>query len=214
MKLGHWTQLLFVVIASVAAYSFVRAARADHRRASCTALCGLRPTYANTNRLVPDFELSDLSGRPVRLSSWWGQPLVLNFWTQHCEPCKKEIPSLAELAAVGRQRGFSVVSVSADESPEEVRSLLQSLLGSSELPFPVLLDPELEVIQDLFGTTKYPETWLIDADRVIRARFDGERDWSAPLALDVVDMIGEPAGCPVTFDRGLPTGPHAALCSR
>ncbi|MBW2523518.1 MAG: TlpA family protein disulfide reductase [Deltaproteobacteria bacterium] len=212
MKAAHWAQLLFVVAASVAAYSFVRAARQDQQRASCTALCALGPTYADSNRLVPDFELVDLSGTPRRLSTWFGRPLVLNFWTQHCEPCKKEIPSLAELAAVGRQRGFAVVTISADEAPDEVRALLDQLLGGQAPPFPVLLDPELEVIQDRFGTTKYPETWLIDEDRVIRARFDGERDWSNPLALEVVEMIRRPLGCPVRFAQGRPAGPFAALC--
>ena len=212
MKPGQWAQLLFVVVASVAAYAFVRAARQDHRLATCSALCAFGPAYAATDRLVPDFELTDLSGQPVRLSSWWGRPIVLNFWTQHCEPCKKELPSLAELTEVGRQHGFAVVTVSGDESAEEVSALLRSVLGGQDAPFPVLLDPDLRVIQDTFGTTKYPETWLIDEDRVIRARFDGERDWSSPTALDLVQMLDKPLTCPVTFDRGRPTGPFAALC--
>jgi peroxiredoxin len=119
---------------------------------------------------------------------------------------------LAELAELGRQQGFAVVTISADESAEEVRALLRSVLGGRDAPFPVLLDPELEVIQDTFGTTKYPETWLIDEDRIIRARFDGERDWSSPTALDLIQKLDKPLSCPVTFDRGRPTGPFAALC--
>lgn len=213
MRLGHWAQLLFVVAASVAAYSFVRAARQDHRVASCRALCALGPSYADDDRLAPDFELPDRSGRMVRFSSYWGQPLVLNFWTQHCEPCKEEIPSLAELALVGRGRGFAVVTVSADEATDEVEALLSSLLGGGEPPFAVLFDPDLEVIQDTFGTTKYPETWLVDEHRVIRARFDGPRNWSSAVALDAIEMLERPLGCPVAFDRGRPVGPFASLCA-
>jgi peroxiredoxin len=213
MRPGQIAQLLFVVVASLGAYSFVRAARNDQRVTGCAALCELAPAYAGHNRLAPDFELPDMTGQPVRFSSWWGQPIVLNFWTQFCEPCKKELPSLAEMAVLGRQRGFVVITISADEGPEEVRGMLHSLLGVEDPPFPVLFDPELEVIQDKFGTTKYPETWLIDRARIIRARFDGERDWSAPLALDVLDMIRRPWGCPVEFSRARPIGRFASLCA-
>lgn len=213
MKPGQIVQLLFVVVASLGAYSFVRAARNDQRSTGCATLCELAPAYAGRNRLAPDFELSDMSGRPARFSSWWGQTVVLNFWTQHCEPCKKELPSLAELAELGRPRGIVVVTVSADEGPEEVRGLWRDLLGVEQPPFVVLFDPELEVIQDKFGTVKYPETWLIDPRRVIRARFDGDRDWSAPLALEVVEMLRRPWGCPVEFAASRPVGRFASVCA-
>ncbi|MEM9692625.1 MAG: TlpA family protein disulfide reductase, partial [Myxococcota bacterium] len=55
-------QLLFIVLAAVGVYSFVRAAQADHRLTSCQAWCQFRPHYAGTDRRVPDFELSDGKG--------------------------------------------------------------------------------------------------------------------------------------------------------
>ena len=82
----------------------------------------------------------------------------------------------------------------------------------AEPPFTILFDPDTEVVKDMFGTTLYPETWLIDGNGVIRARIDGPRDWSNPMALEVVEMIGRPAGCPVSFVRGKPAGPDAKLC--
>lgn len=212
MKAAQLAQLLFVIVASVAAYSFVRAARHDEQLTSCSALCELGPAYAGRNRLAPDFELTDMSGTPVRFSSWWGRTIVLNFWTQSCEPCKKELPSLAELASMASEHGVVVVTVSADEGPEAVRQMLRQTIGTPEPPFAVLFDPELEVIQDKFGTTKYPETWIIDEDRVIRARFDGDRNWSSSLALEVIDNTQRPLSCPVAFQRGRPVGPHAAVC--
>ena len=75
-----------------------------------------------------------------------------------------------------------------------------------------LFDPERRVVTDLFGTTLYPETWLIDSQGVIRVRVDGARDWSRPVALEVIDMITRPVGCNIEFFGGKPLGPQGALC--
>ena len=81
----------------------------------------------------------------------------------------------------------------------------------SEPPFAVLLDPEAKVVGSLFGTKLYPETWLIDPAGVIRMRFDGGRDWSHPLVLDVARMVARPGACPVTFLEGKPRD-HQNIC--
>lgn len=212
MKWALGIQTAFIALASFGAFTFVRAARHDERLAACSALCALHPTYAARNRLAPDFELPDWGGRRARFSSYWGKPLVLSFWTQSCKPCLAELPSLAALAQLGAEGGFQVVTVCADEGPEAVAGALAELFGPGPPPFPVLFDPELEVILGKFGTTLYPETWLLDGQHVIRARFDGQRDWDSPLARQVLDMLGRRSGCEAEFEQGRPVGHSAALC--
>jgi len=84
----------------------------------------------------------------------------------------------------------------------------------------VLLDPDAEIVTEKFGTKLFPETWFIDADGVIRARFDGERDWASPLVIDLAEGLhGQSAGlaalfgspCPA-FSRGKATGDAAGVC--
>ncbi|WP_437967048.1 hypothetical protein WMF04_47140 [Sorangium sp. So ce260] len=41
-------------------------------------------------------------------------------------------------------------------------------------PFPVLFDPDARVVLDEYGTQLSPETWILDPDGILRARFDGE----------------------------------------
>lgn len=212
-KTSTFVQLAFIAAAAIAVYGFVRAAQNDQRRASCTALCAMSPAYAGRNRLAPDFELPDLDGKPVKLSSFRGKTVILNFWTRTCRPCLDEMPAIADLARMLKSRDDVVVlTVSTDESAAEARDALKVVLNG-EAPFPVLLDPESNVVAGRYGTKLFPETWIIDPRGVIRARFDGARNWSSSLAIEIAEMVSRPGGCPVEFSRGQPRGKHAPICS-
>jgi peroxiredoxin len=217
-------QLAFIAVAALAVFGFVQAAQTDQRRTSCSALCALGPQYAARNRTAPDFELADMHGKKVRLSDYRGKTVILNFWTKTCGPCKEEIPALAELAATLKKHpGIELLTVSTDEGPDAVRDTLKVLLdqsqatdavkASGDAPFTILFDPELEVVRGKYGTSLFPETWIIDPRGVIRARFDRALDWSSALAIEVAEMANTPGpGCLVEFDRGKATGPFAGLC--
>jgi len=213
VKTATLVQIAFILVAALAVYGFVRAAQNDQRYSSCTAMCSMAPSYAARDRVAPDFELPDLSGKMVSLSSFRGKTVFLNFWTKTCRPCLEEMPSLAELGKLLQKRSDMVlVTISTDEGADDVRDTLKVILNG-ETPFTVLFDPESKVVLDRFGTKLFPETWIIDPKGVIRARFDGARDWSDATVLDVAEMVARPSGCPVEFLRGAPRGNFAALCS-
>lgn len=208
------SQVAFILVAAVAVYMFVRAAQNDERRQSCQALCAMGPTYVARDRTAPDFELPDMEGKPVRLSSFRGKTVFLNFWTKTCRPCLEEMPALADLAKVLKRRSDMVlIAVSTDEGPDDVKDALSVALGGEPVPFKVLFDPESKVVLDVFGTRLFPETWVIDPTGVIRARFDGGRDWSDAAAIEIGEMVQRPSGCPIEFSRGAPKGRFAALCA-
>ena len=213
MNLAKAAQILFIIAAAIGVFSFVRSAQNDATHLSCQALCSFRPTYAAMNRRVPDFELPDFEGNKVRFSSFLGgKPVVLNFWTKTCEPCLEEMPSLQEMAGILKKDGVKLVTICTDEGPDEVRDTLKVALGGQKPAFEILFDPDTEVVADMFGTTLYPETWIIDGDGIIRVRIDGKRDWSSALALEVIEMVGRPIGCPVEFGAGRLQS-HGDLCN-
>lgn len=214
MKTGTLiVQIVFIAVAAITVYGFVRAAQNDQRYSACAAFCGMRPDYAARDRVAPDFELPDLEGKPVKLSSFRGKTVFLNFWTKTCKPCLEEMPALGELGKVLQKRKDMVlVTISTDESIEDVRDTLKVVLNG-EAPFVVLLDEDSEVVRDKFGTRLFPETWIIDPKGVIRARFDGARDWSDAAVIDIAEMVSRPSGCPVEFFRGQPRGKFAVLCA-
>ncbi len=213
MKPATLVQLAFIVLAGIAVFAFVSMAKDAETRRSCVPVCAMRPAYAGRNRTAPDFELPTADGARVRLSQFRGKTVVLNFWTTTCQPCLEEMPSLADLARVLRTRSDVVVlTVSTDAEKETAVSALQTLLHEPKSPFPVLLDPESTVVQGKFGTTLFPETWIIDPAGVIRARFDGARDWSNALVLDLIDSFERPLACGVEFESGRPSNASAAVC--
>lgn len=205
-------QIGFIALAAVAVHGFVRASERDVRRARCTALCALTPTYAGQNRSVPAFTLPDFNGKPTPFETFRGKPVLLNFWSKTCAPCLEELPSLARLADEAKTTGkFHVVTICTDEGPAAVADLIEAALGRPA-PFPILFDPELAVVRDTFGTTLYPETWAIDSSGIVRARFDGKRDWSTALAHRLFDSIDGPLSCPIEFTRGAAVGEFTSLC--
>jgi peroxiredoxin len=81
-------------------------------------LTGHGPSRAYTaprqRRMMPDFTLNDASGRPVRLSDFRGQVVLLNIWTTSCGQCQVEMPWFDEFQRTYRDRGLVVLGISLD----------------------------------------------------------------------------------------------------
>lgn len=141
--------------------------------------------YIGNDKLAPDFTLLDKDGKPWKLSDQRGKTVVLNFWTMTCKPCLEEMPSLEQLALVAKERkDIEVVAISTDKGWHEVAGIFKP---NAQLK--VLFDPDKSVVREKFGTRLYPETWVIDPEGVIRLRIDGSRDWSSPLALELIEGV-------------------------
>jgi peroxiredoxin len=141
--------------------------------------------YFGNDRLAPDFTLKDKDGKEWRLKDHRGKTVVLNFWTITCQPCVEEMPSFEQLALVAKERDdLEVIAVSTDKGWSDVAAVIKP---NSQLK--VLFDPDKSVVREKFGSRLYPETWVIDPDGVIRLRVDGARDWSAPIALEMIERL-------------------------
>lgn len=205
-------QLAFVAVAAVGVYSFVSVSKEAESRRRCSPTCLLRPNYAGFERKAPSFKLTDVKGHEVSLESYRGKVVVLNFWTKTCGPCLEEMPEIADLARILHPMGdVAVVTISTDETAKEAVDTLKAVLRE-EPPFPVLMDPDLGTVRDRFGTTLYPETWIIDKSGVIRARFDGAREWSSATVVELVDQIRSGGYCPAQAREGKFVGEGAHIC--
>jgi peroxiredoxin len=205
--------LVFVVLAAVGVYSFVSVAKEGEMRRRCTPTCILRPNYAGYERKAPNFKLMDLKGHAVSLDSYRGKVVVLNFWTKTCGPCMEEMPEIADLARILKPLDdVAVVTVSTDDTAQEAIDTLKTVLHEPEPPFPVLMDPEAKTVRGQYGTSLYPETWIIDKNGVVRERFDGAREWSNATVVELVNQIRGGGYCPVEARNGKFVGESVRLC--
>ncbi len=209
---GPGAQLAFVALAALLVYSFVAVAREGEVRRRCGSICLLHPNYAGANRKLPSFSLPDMRGQTVTSDSLRGKVVVLNFWTKTCGPCLEEMPEIAELTKILKDRkDVSVIAISIDDGPNAVKDTLKSILREDP-PFTVLFDPESQVVGAKFGTHLFPETWIIDKSGVIRARFDGAREWGASSVVELVDEVRADTYCPITVRDGHAEGEAGRLC--
>ena len=142
---------------------------------------------------APEFSLSDLSGRTIRLANLKGRVVFLNVWTTWCEPCREEMPSMQALYERLHGPDFEMLAVSADQ---EGRAVVERFVRDFALTFPVLPDPDLQ-IAGRYGVTGYPETFIIDRNGRVLAHQIGPRQWDAPQSHTVLRRLierGEWAG--------------------
>jgi len=111
---------------------------------------------------APDFEWTGLDGQILRLSSYRGKVVVVNFWATWCPPCREEMPALQRVAA--SESDVIVLEVDLMEPGDKARSFLDSL-GLDRLQ-PVL-DTDGATTRR-FGVLTLPSTFFVDKDGVIR----------------------------------------------
>ena len=80
-----------------------------------------------------DFVLKDKYNAPLRLADYKGKVVLLNFWATWCEPCKQEIPAFVELYDRYKDKGFVVVGVSIDDTPQQ----LQQFTREWKMQYPI-----------------------------------------------------------------------------
>ena len=141
---------------------------------------GTRPPRIGT--AAPDFTVRD-SEHAVSLSQLKGRVVVLNFWATWCPPCIEEMPSLVRMQQRMQAKGVTVLAVSVDVDDSNYRRFLKdhnvSLLS--------VRDPD-QKSNALYGTFKFPETYIIDRNGVMRRKFIGAVDWTEP---EIIDFLGK-----------------------
>ncbi len=139
---------------------------------------GSRPPHVGS--AAKDFIVQD-SDRKVSLDQFRGQVLVLNFWATWCPPCVEELPSLMSMQDRMKAHGVTVLGVSIDVDADAYHRFLKL----RNVNFLTVRDPEQKVAA-MYGTSGWPETYIIDRKGVMRRKFIGAVDWNSP---DVVQFL-------------------------
>jgi peroxiredoxin len=142
---------------------------------------GTRP--ARIGDPAPDFTVAD-SDRLVALHDFRGKVVVLNFWATWCPPCVDEMPSLVVLQSKLKNRGVQVLAVSVDVDGNAYHRFLRD----QKVDLLTVRDPDHKS-NNLYGTFRYPETYIIDRDGKLRRKFVGPVDWSTPEVVEFLQKL-------------------------
>ena len=118
---------------------------------------------------APAVVLKDLQGRTLRLSSYQGKVVLLNFWATWCPPCRAEMPELVKLQQQYRDQGLQVIGITYPPGQVgKVRRFARKL----RVNYPVALGTK--ATKALFDKSEtLPLTIIIDRSGNVRDRIEG-----------------------------------------
>jgi len=133
---------------------------------------------------APDFELTSLDGRKIRLRDYRGRVILLNFWATWCPWCRKEMPFIQELHNTMDEQYFVILAIDIRQDKRTVERFIKD----RGLSFTVLLDRDGSV-GDMYGVSSTPMKFLIDPDGNLRGAAIGYRRWDLADIKSLVDAL-------------------------
>ena len=126
--------------------------------------------------MAPDFEQADTLGHPVRLSSFRGKYVLLDFWASWCGPCRQENPNVVRVFNKYKDKNFTIVGVSLDR-PGAVFSWLEAIKRDHLGGWTQLSDLKFwnNAVARLYFVQSIPKNFLIDpAGKIIAQDLRGD----------------------------------------
>ena len=139
--------------------------------------------------VAPEFVLMDTEGNRHRLSDYRGRPVIINFWTTWCPPCREEIPSMNRAWHILEQEDIAMLAINMGEDEDTI------FIFHADYPadFPILMDRSGEVIAQ-WPVKGLPTTYIVAPDGTIAYRAIGSREWDDGDLLERVRALQKEKG--------------------
>jgi thiol-disulfide isomerase/thioredoxin len=129
------------------------------------------PAGPGVGQRAPDLELPGLDSITYTLSAYQGKTVILNFWASWCPPCREEWPELCAFAQEISGTAVVLLAINVEEPSE----LVQRFVGTTTLPFPVLLDTTGEA-SERYHVGALPTTFVISPAGLVLQVIPGNLD--------------------------------------
>jgi len=120
----------------------------------------------------PDYTLGSSTGARVSAAEFDGQVVLVNFWATWCQPCREEMPMLADLHQELQSEGFQVVGIALDDVAQA-----REFAAELGIDYPILVgSTDVMTVTQLYGNRSgvLPYSVLLDREGIIRWTYLGE----------------------------------------
>ncbi len=119
--------------------------------------------WLTLDRPLPDFKVSDLSGKTWTKDALGGKTVFVNLWATWCGPCRQELPHFQKLYERMKPReDVLVITFNLDEGLGSIEPFMRE----NKYTFPVLLASDM--VKNFLGSVSIPRNWVVDRNGVLR----------------------------------------------
>jgi thiol-disulfide isomerase/thioredoxin len=134
--------------------------------AQTAAAASLPATFA-PGAVAPDFTMRTVDDRELKLSDFWGEVVLLDFWATWCGPCIASFPHTQEIAAKYRDQDVVVLASGTSDS----RAAFERWVQANQARYPDIIwshdaaerGPD-RASRALYGVTGIPTQFIIDRE--------------------------------------------------
>jgi cytochrome c biogenesis protein CcmG, thiol:disulfide interchange protein DsbE len=145
-----------------------------------------RPAKQMVGKAAPDVKLPVLGGATLGLDALRGKVVILDFWATWCEPCRRQMPSIAKLHRELAGQDAVVLGVNDDESPEKARAYI----AEQKLDWTHLYDGPAGQARKAFEVTAIPTIIVLDREGKIAAYETGLAESSEKTLRETLRRLG------------------------
>ncbi len=139
-------------------------------------------------RFAMDFTQNDTLGNPVKLSSFRGRYVLVDFWASWCGPCRKENPNIVKTYNKYKEKGFHVLGVSLDQ-PNGKEKWIKAI-HDDNLAWTHVSDLQYwkNAVAVQYGIQAIPQNFLVDPQgKIVAKNLSGEE-----LEKKLVELLDKP----------------------
>lgn len=117
---------------------------------------------------APEFTMTSIDGKQVKLSDYKGKYVMLDFWASWCAPCRRENPNVVKQYAKFHPKGFNILGISLDEQ----KSAWQGAIKSDNLSWTHVSEMQRfeGPTERLYQVSAIPSNYIIDPNGNIAAK--------------------------------------------
>ncbi|MCA9048966.1 MAG: redoxin domain-containing protein [Planctomycetaceae bacterium] len=148
---------------------------------------------AQGNSFPFDFDITDVNGKPLKLSELKGRVCIVDIWGTWCPPCRQEIPAFVQLQDKYGKYGFQMVGLNQERGPSDEANTktVQEFIANNSVNYPCALIPDA-VMAQVPEFQGFPTTLFIDHRGKVRLKSVGFHEYEYMAAV-VESLLKEQA---------------------